>query len=407
VTIDLAHPVARRSESSREASSRLDLAVYTDLGAVEYEWRRFERIAECTAFQTFDWLAAWQRHIGQRAGATPAIVVGCFADGETAFILPLAIERKAVARRLCWLGQELCDYAGPILARDFWQRVTPDRFRAVWRELHEQIQDDPRLRHDWIDLEKMLHQVGAQNNPFTYLDVSANPSGAHLTQLGDDWEKFYFEKRSSATRRHDRAKRRRLSDYGEIRFVNSATPDDARRMVETLMQQKSRSFASKGIPDFFARPGCKEFFIDLASNPKTRHLIHVSRVELGTIWAAVNFGMAFGDSYYHVIASYEDGELAHYGPGALHLRELMAYAISRGLRRFDFTIGDEPYKLEWSDTHLELCDFIAAVTWRGRFASAWAKARISLKRFVKQTPAAWRLVCFIRSAIGTLHRGPQ
>jgi len=43
-----------------------------------------------------------------------------------------------------------------------------------------------------------------------------------------------------------------------------------------------------------------------------------------------------------VLASYcEDSAVAHFGPGALHLRELLKYAIDRGLQRFDFTIGDE------------------------------------------------------------------
>ena len=58
-----------------------------------------------------------------------------------------------------------------------------------------------------------------------------------------------------------------------------------------------------------------------------------------------------------MLASYDDSGISHYGPGALHLRELMAYAIGMGLKRFDFTIGDEPYKLEWSDTTLKLYDF--------------------------------------------------
>jgi CelD/BcsL family acetyltransferase involved in cellulose biosynthesis len=407
VTADAGHPAPQRLDLTRKLSSNLSLSIYRDLNAIESEWRRFERIAECTAFQTFDWLATWQRHIGQREGVIPVIAVGTYADGETAFILPLAVEPKGTARRLCWLGQDLCDYAAPLLARDFAQRVSADRFRSIWQQLRKQMQRDPQLRHDWIDLEKMPHIIGAQTNPFTYLGVSANANGAHLTKLGDDWQSFYFEKRSSATRRHDRAKRRHLSKYGEIRFVNGGDPDDTRCMVETLMQQKSRSFARKGIPDIFARRGCREFFLDLAANPKTSNLIHISRVEIGTIWAAVNFGIVFGDCYYHVVASYEDGELSHYGPGALHLRELMAHAIGLGLRRFDFTIGDEPYKLEWSDTHLTLCDFIAAVTWRGWSVSFWSKAQRRLKRSIKQSPFAWRLVRNIRSKIGVLHTRPE
>ena len=405
--IDVAPAAAERPIASGDVAPRLSFSISSDLSAVESEWRRFEPLADGTPFQTFDWLAAWQRHIGAREGAIPVIVIGSFRDGRTAFILPLAVEPRRFGRRLRWLGQDLCDYTAPLLARDFGQRVTPGQFLAVWRQLCERVQADARLRFDWIDLEKMPHQVGAQANPFTALDVSPHPSGAHLTHLGDDWEQFYFKKRSSATRRHDRAKRRHLAKYGEIRFLDSASPDDARRMVETMMQQKARSFARRGIADVFARPGCREFLLDLAANATTRHLVHVSRVEIGTTWAAVNLGVVFGDCYYHFAASYDDGELAHYGPGALHLRELMAHAIERGLRRFDFTIGDESYKLEWSDTDVKLWDYGAAATWRGRPASLLATTRHRIKRFLKQTPIAWRAVCRLRAAIGSLQTPPQ
>ena len=87
------------------------------------------------------------------------------------------------------------------------------------------------------------------------LDVTANASGAHLTQLGDDWEKFYFAKRSSATRRRDRAKRRHMSEYGEIRFVTATEIDDARRTLETLIDQKHRAFARRGIRRYFCAAG--------------------------------------------------------------------------------------------------------------------------------------------------------
>jgi predicted ATP-grasp superfamily ATP-dependent carboligase len=193
-----------------------------------------------------------------------------------------------------------------------------------------------------------------------------------------------------------------MSEYGEVRFVTASDPEDVRRTLETLMNQKSRSLARKGIADIFARPGHRKFYFDLASDPKTRHLVHISRVEVGNCCAAANFGVVFGDCYYHVLASYDDGAVSHYGPGALHLRELMAYAIGLGLKRFDFTIGDEPYKLDWSDTDLKLFDYTATATWRGTPARWASAARHRLKRFIKQTPALWRLVSQARSAIGAI-----
>jgi len=392
--------VQRLTDLSREFAPDLSLDIYTDLDAVESEWRSFQQSAECTAFQTFEWLSAWQRNIGGRGGVVPVIVVGRFANGETAFIAPLAVETRRWTKRLCWLGQDLCDYNAPLLSRDFSLRVTSERFLAVWQELRSRLQSDPRLRHDWIEFEKMPETVGVQINPFTAIGVAPNANSAHITQLGGDWETFYSAKRSSATRRRDRTKRKHMAEMGEIHFSTVTEPADIQRTLDTLWQQKKQIFARKGIADIFAQPGYRDFFADIASHPDTRQLVHVSRVDIGTTCAAANFALTFGGCYYHVLSSYCGGQLTRYGPGTLHLRELLAHAIGTGMRLFDFTIGDENYKLEWSDLRLKLCDYSAVATWRGLPANFASIVRHRLKRFIKQTPLAWRLVSRIRSLIG-------
>ena len=395
-----ADAAACRTDQTHVASAPLNVSIHDDFAAVEKLWRRFERVADCTPYQTFDWLAAWQRHVGASDGAQPVIAVASFANGEPAFLLPLAVEPSGATRRLCWLGQDLNDYNAPLLARDFAQRVTPEHFAAAWREVRLCIQRAPALRHDWIELEKMPADVGSQPNPFCRLGVAVNPSGAHSTGLAGDWKQFYGDKRSSATRRRDRSKRKRLAEFGAISFVTETDALNITRTLQTLMQQKHRLFASRGIADMFARPGWREFFLDVVVNPAMRHMVHVSRVQIGKTCAAANLGLVFGGTYYHVLASYDDGELAHYGPGALHLRELLAYAIGHGLRRFDFTIGDEPYKREWSDSAATLCDYRTVATWRGLPAFCRAALARPLKRFIKQTPWAWRAVSHARAVLG-------
>jgi CelD/BcsL family acetyltransferase involved in cellulose biosynthesis len=393
---------AAREVRRGQLPTQVRLSIHRELAAIEGDWRRFQDLADCTVFQTFDWLATLQKHIGQRQGARPVIVVGRFADDDIAFLLPFCLERQYGLKRLRWLGQDLCDYNAPLLAREFSQRVEPDRFLTIWQILQAQMHSDPALGHDWIDFAKMPERVGAQVNPFTRLKVTQNPSGVHLAHLTDDWERFYAAKRSSATRRRDRAKRGHMARQGEIRFVTAADADDARRTFETLMEQKRRFFARKGIADLFDRPGYREFYLDLATNPATRQVVHVARTEVGATAAAANLGLVFRDCYYHVLASYADNELSNYGPGSLHLREMMAYAIGRGLHRFDFTVGDEPYKLEWSDTDAQLYDFVAPVTWRGLPASAILKLFRRIKRSIKQTPWALRLAENVRSRLGPL-----
>lgn len=395
---------ARRTDLPREASSPLNLSIHAGFEAVEALWRRFERVADCTPYQTFDWLAAWQRHVGVRDGARPVIALAAFADGEPAFLLPLAVEPSCASRRLCWLGQDLNDYNAPLLAQSFSQRVTAECFLAAWRELQARLQREPALRYDWIELEKMPPLVGGQANPLCQLATAANPSGAHATALGSDWKQYYADKRSSATRRRDRIKRKHLSAFGAVDFATDTASSNVMRTLQILMQQKMRHFAQRGIADMFARPGWREFFLDVAANPATRHLVHVSRIQVGERCAAANFGLTFGGVYYHMLASYDDGELSRYGPGALHLRELLAYAIGRGLWRFDFTIGDEPYKREWSDSAVTLWDYRTVARLRGWPAFCRAALLRPLKRFIKQTPWAWRMASRARALRGRLRR---
>ena len=121
----------------------------------------------------------------------------------------------------------------------------------------------------------------------------------------------------------------------------------------------------------FERPGYRDFFLDMATGPQSARLTHLSRLDVGPMTAAANFGLMFRGRYYYVLASYDDGELARFGPGAAHLHDLMRYAIEHGCDVFDFTIGDEPYKREWCDAEIKLYDYVSA----GRCAAGWPRRR--------------------------------
>ena len=387
---------------ARSAGGRIGLEVHGDLGEIEQEWKTFTREADCTAFQTIGWLATWQRHIGNLRGTIPAIVLGRGGEGRLLFILPLAIEPRGLIRRLTWLGSELCDYNAPLIRAGFADHLPAEGFAPLWRRITDLLRASPQFRFDVIDLPKMPESIGGQKNPFLDLPTLTNPSGAYVAILDGDWERFYTAKRSSATRKKERKQLKHLAEYGEIRFVDVQEQTEIARTLETLIGQKERAFARMGVDNFLAWPGYGEFFRDVATDPATRDLIHVSRLDVGSGVAAANLGLRFRGCYYLILSSYHDGDLARFGPGRAHLHELLRYAIDCGFRRFDFTIGDEPYKRDWSDLELKLHDHLAAVTLRGRIVVAITAALRRTKRFIKQTPALWRVFSKARALAGTI-----
>ena len=406
---DRSEPVSAVARTTIDSPSLaipgLHISVSDHLAAVEAVWRRFEPDADCTVFQNFDYLELWQRHIGALQKMTPAVIVVRYGAGTLA-ILPLAVSRGGAMRRLTWLGQDLCDYLTPLLAKDFAQAVGAAKFAALWREILALLQSDPRFRHDVVELRKMPETVGGQPNPFLAFAVTRNPSSAHLTALTGDWETFYNEKRSSATRRRDRTKRKRLGEIGEVRMVTPHDDTGIRQTVETLIRQKSAALKRIGVADLFAEASVRDFYFDLATNQRTRDLVHVSRLDVGTIPASVNLGFVFRGRYHYIFASYDDGEISRFGPGAAHLRDLMAHAIAEGCREFDFTIGDERYKFEWSDTETKLFDYFAASTFRGWPLALISRTFSAAKRTIKQTPALWDAVQKLRAAASSMRRFP-
>jgi CelD/BcsL family acetyltransferase involved in cellulose biosynthesis len=314
-------------------------------------------------------------------------------------MLPLAISAHRYGRVLGFLGSELCDYNAPLLAPDF-TRVVPEPL-PLMRRVFAALQ--ARFSYDVVCFDKMPETVGTQANPLVTLPVTLHPSGAYLTQLGTDWEEFYREKRSNSTRQRDRAKRKKLAKFGEVRIVHPTSDEDIATTLDTLMVQKGQAFARMGVGNMFLRPGYGEFYRAMATGPAVRHFIHVSRLQVGDETAAANLGLTFQGRYYYVLASYGDGEMSRFGPGAAHLRDLMQYAIGRGFRIFDFTIGDEPYKREWCGESM-LYDHIAGASVRGVAVAAVLRSARAFKRAIKRNPTLWKAACRLRQLLGQFSR---
>ncbi len=400
--------------SAQRSDPAIALSFHEDLATAQADWQRFEQSADCTVFQSFGWLSAWQRHIGQPQGSRCLIVMGRSAGGELLFILPLALARRVGLRTLTWLGSDNNDYNAPLLAPGWLERASPQDFLVLWRGVLQSIQSEPRWRFDLIDFVRMPAQLGQQPNPFLGLSVQPHPDHAYLTSLrgpkpsgapAAEWESFYASKRSSATRRRERTKRNRLSALGPLTFVTSTSPADMTRSMQDLFAQKTASFASMGARNIFARPGWSDFYQALAAEGVASGWAHVSRLDVGATPGAINLGLVFKGTYYHLLASHAGGEMARFSPGAAHLHDLMRYAIGRGCKVYDFTIGDESYKRDWSDSQAVLFDHVSAARVRGLPFAPLIRLQSRLKRFIKQTPAVWTAFTHCRSRLASLRAG--
>lgn len=393
----IADPMRLPPPALRAKILGLHVSVYDDLAAVGPLWREFERHAAGSAFQRYDYQAAWQRHIGARNGDRP-VIVAVARDRETIAILPLAIRREQWGYRLSWLAQDLCDYLAPLTTESF-ASIPPAKFAALWRNICAFLQSDARFRHDVVDFRRMPATIGALPNPFTSLSVLPHPSSAHVATLEGDWEKLYRARRSGHARKQDRVKGERLAQAGELCVVSASDKAEIAAILGTLFEQKAQTFRRKGIANTFDRPGHFEFFLDLATRPETAGIVHVSAFTAGDVPIAASLGLEHGGRYSLFLVSFDEA-FARFSPGVIHVNALIERACARGLQEFDFLVGEQRLKAGWCDIEIPLYDHLAAASWRGLFPALAMRLFIRAKRKVKQTPVLWRAFQRLRAIAG-------
>src|SRR5258708_34762100 len=108
--------MAARPETSRIAS----VEVLSDLGGAESVWRGLEQSnGFSTPYQRFDFLAAWQRRVGEREGIRPFIVIAYDKDRQPLLLLPLGVKRESGARVARFLGGKHATFNMALLRNDF------------------------------------------------------------------------------------------------------------------------------------------------------------------------------------------------------------------------------------------------------------------------------------------------
>jgi CelD/BcsL family acetyltransferase involved in cellulose biosynthesis len=252
----------------------------------------------------------------------------------------------------------------------------------------------------------MPETVGSQKNPFLQLPVSPNRSAAYITALGKNWDEYYAAKRSSANRKTSRKRQRQLEDeYGKLHFDEATDPKAAAHSLQILIGQKVQFLARIGAENIFDRPGYPEFYNAVVTSGSMKGLVHVAHLCVGPDEVgAVSVGFKHRDRFYLFLSSYHPGDMAKCGPGTLHLHELLQHCIETGLETFDFTIGDEPYKLDWAETKIILYDHVTAATASGTAAVLKARLERGAVRYLKRRAGLWHALKRARAIAGNWRR---
>lgn len=303
-------------------------------------------------FQHPAWIAAW---LDAHAPSPPPMVLATISsdDGTLVFVLPLMLDTRAGLP--CWtaLDDGVADYNAPMITDAF--RPSPTEMRRLWALVLEQLPGG-----DLVFLEKMPARIGDRRNPMLDLDgVAASRFRRHPLSLGGGIEVArarYLHGRTVAR------KRRKLARHGALDYVELSGAA-AVASLERLMGWRERRYDTRPIlADFYRR-------VLLSGDLGRLGMLRLDGEEIAGCFGIVDGGVL------RLLVIAFDGRFSGWSPGLLAVDAAIGRAVEAGLDEFDFTIGSEPYKLDFGATSEPLWEMRAALGLRGRLMLGLLGAR--------------------------------
>jgi CelD/BcsL family acetyltransferase involved in cellulose biosynthesis len=380
---------AHWSKASRIAA----VDIVSDLGKAEAVWRELEsRHITHTPYQRFDFLASWQRQVGEREGASALIAIARDAERRPLALLPLASFRKFGVTIASFMGGKHSTFNMALWDRDFAAGATEADMAALMAGISEHSGADLLALYQqpktWLDLPNPLallpHQPSANDCPLLVMEPGADPS----TRI------------SNSFRRRLKGKERKLTPQ-PVRYYIAGEDADITRLLDWFFQVKPLRMAEQKLPNVFADPGIEDFVraACLARLDGGGRAIDIHALECGDEVIAIFAGVADGHRFSMMFNTYTMSGNAKYSPGLILMRDIIDHYAANGYRALDLGIGSDDYKRLFCKNDKPIFDSFVPLTARGRMAASVMSGLNRAKRMVKQNPALFEMAQKLRGAL--------
>lgn len=342
-----------------------DLATFSKIWPNSYSTTS----ARCYVFQRRDILDIWCQTIGRARKLSPFFAAISDCDGTLLILLPLVVVQSQGLRILRFVDEGVSDFNAPVVfpeARN-WNQSTVE---SLWRALKRQLPP-----FDLALFDKMPELVEDWPNPLSFLRTTTGQYGSYKTKLPTNWDRDVKQRLPDYA--DSRRRIRNLSKLGSVSFFVPQTSGDALEVLSALLELKSQKFIqTKGRDSFITEPGYRDYYVEATKQLFGAGPVHIAALKSEDKILAAHFGYLVGERFYALVTGFRnEPEWRHYAPGRLLNEFLLEHCSKRGVRIFDWGLGDEPHKARLADEHENLQEAVLPATLLGRGGALYRDAK--------------------------------
>lgn len=361
------------------------VAVAPDFDFLSGEYRELFEASCATAFQHPVWLDAFYRTMMAPHDAEKLVVTG--RDGTTGallFVLPLLRRRRAGVTLIEAAHLGVGDYAHPV--------VLPELHGEDFVAAVEAVLPP----YDIVNIRPVREEATPLFRSFLPGRIDALDFSAHAAALSAPFAAWRGEALEPSFRKYLDRKKRRFLNSGKVELERVEA--DFRASIDLVASVRAGRFEDDILQHAYAR----EFYADVAA--RGSDFARIYRLKLDGADVAQAFGLVLGGRFHYLLIGADYERFGKHSPGLVLYDMLIEQWIAEGGTVFDFTIGDEAFKLDFGTTPTQMHALVQAATLKGRLALSTFDALRGLRRWKADARPAAALASLkgaLRRAVGS------
>ncbi len=332
------------------------VSISNDWSAADWPWRP----GLSTPFQRSEWLTAFYEALAQHEpDMLPLIVRVTDADGMLAYSLPLLCRSVGALQVMEFCDLNMTDFNAPLLGPAA-PRTAADA-AAAWKAVKRAL---PSC--DVVRFTKMPPMIGTRPNPLCLpgglLPAAAN---GNLLVTGESWADYHFSLERTVRKELERNWR----VFSRAPAAHLATITDPAEALALLVQMEDlQRVRMRGLGQFYGldEPVTADFYRRLiADGLKTGYAV-LTVLRDGSEMVAGLLGVHDGETYVMIrLVHRGDGNWSKISAGRLLVHKTLEWLHGEGCRKFDFSVGNYPYKRRFNPVRMPMFDRVEALSARG------------------------------------------
>ncbi len=332
-----------------------------DFSSAEYQ--ELYTASNASVFQEPSWLEKLQAYARNSAhGQSHTLIIREQLSQRLILVLPLLLRRIGPLRLVEFLNMGFVDYADPIYDPTFRDELL--RHSDILSADIKSILPSHDLL--WIKHIRLQDQVLVRLFPSGQIfDADFDSHRTELTGSFEDWRKQTLSKKRRGNLRRARQK---LQEQGQLTSQLVRDPDEIENAFKSLRAFRHLRFSENRRTERMQDPTVHDFYVQLAQQGAKDGSARTYQLLLDGECIAVTFGLCHEGDYVYLLPGADFARYGRFSPGAILLEDMISDLMKDGVSGFDFSIGDEGYKMQFGTYPVAIQTLARPKTLIGQFA---------------------------------------